>query len=129
MPPSQSPPCEALADASRHAAGPEAPAAVKVPGRPIATHTTNWNTPAVGRNAGRKQKKTGGELMPFVSIRILEGHPQERKDEITRRVASAISEVAQVPKEAVWVVFEDIKPTDWFVGDRSVARIKSGGGS
>ena len=38
--------------------------------------------------------------MPFVNIQILEGHPQERKDEIARRVADTISEIAKLPKEA-----------------------------
>mgnify|MGYP001354395908 CR=1 FL=1 len=60
--------------------------------------------------------------MPFVTIRILEGHPQPRKDEIARRVTQAISEVAHLPKDAVWVVFEDVKPTDWFVGEVAVAQ-------
>ena len=46
--------------------------------------------------------------MPFVTIQILKGHPQERKDEISRRVTAAVSELAQLPKEAVWVVFEDV---------------------
>ena len=44
--------------------------------------------------------------MPFVNIQILKGHPQARKDEISRRVTEAISEVAQLPKQAVWVVFD-----------------------
>jgi 4-oxalocrotonate tautomerase len=60
--------------------------------------------------------------MPFVNIQILEGHSQQRKDEIARRVTAAISEVAQLPKDAVWVVFEDVKPTDWYVGEVAVAR-------
>lgn len=64
--------------------------------------------------------------MPFVNIRILEGHPQERKDEISRRVVEAISEVAKVPKEAVWVVYEDVKATDWYVADKSVHTLKGG---
>jgi 4-oxalocrotonate tautomerase len=64
--------------------------------------------------------------MPFVNIRILEGHPQDRKDEIARRVTEAITDLTKLPKEAVWVVFEDVKATDWFVGDKSVARIKGG---
>lgn len=64
--------------------------------------------------------------MPFVNIQILEGHPQERKDEIARRVADTICELAKVPKEAIWVVFEDVKPTDWYVGDKSVHKIKGG---
>ena len=67
--------------------------------------------------------------MPFVSIRILKGHSQERKDEISRRVTAAISEVAQVPKEAVWVVFEDVSADDWFVGGTSVARSRKGAGA
>ena len=33
--------------------------------------------------------------MPLVNIRILEGHPQERKDEIARRVTETINEVAK----------------------------------
>ena len=46
--------------------------------------------------------------MPFVNIQILKGHPQERKDEIARRVTATISELAQLPPEAIWVVFEDV---------------------
>jgi 4-oxalocrotonate tautomerase len=66
--------------------------------------------------------------MPFVNIRILEGHPQARKDEISRRVTEAISEVAELPKEAIWVVFEDVAAEDWFVGGRSVKSTKAGEG-
>ncbi len=57
----------------------------------------------------------GGE-MPFVNIRILKGHSQERKDEIARRVSTAISEVAGLPKDVIWVVFEDVATDNWFVG-------------
>ena len=32
--------------------------------------------------------------MPFVNIQILKGHPQERKDEMARRVVAAVSELA-----------------------------------
>jgi len=66
--------------------------------------------------------------MPFVNIRILEGHPQARKDEISRRVTAAISEVAELPKQAIWVVFEDVKAEDWYVGADSVAEIKKRAG-
>jgi 4-oxalocrotonate tautomerase len=63
--------------------------------------------------------------MPFVNIQILEGHPQERKDEIARRVVDAVSEVAQLPRDAVWVVFEDVSADDWFVGGRSVRKLQA----
>ena len=69
--------------------------------------------------------------MPFVNIRILKGHPQERKDEIARRVTETISEVAKLPKEAMWVVFEDVTADDWYVGQSRVSELqkKAAGGS
>jgi len=54
--------------------------------------------------------------MPFVNIQILEGHPQERKDEMARRVTMAVSELVQLPPEAVWVVFDEVAAHDWYVG-------------
>jgi 4-oxalocrotonate tautomerase len=53
--------------------------------------------------------------MPFVSIRIYEGHGKDRKDEIARRVTDVITEVTKLPREAVWVVFEEVAPSDWYV--------------
>ena len=64
--------------------------------------------------------------MPFVNIRMLKGHSQERKDEISRRVTDAISEVTGLPKDAIWVVFEDVTTEDWFVGGKTVKRIRAG---
>src|ERR1700682_3582747 len=64
------------------------------------------------------------ETMPFVNIRILKGHSQERKDEIARRVTETISEVAKLPKEAVWVVFEDVTADDWYVGQSRVSGLQ-----
>jgi len=63
--------------------------------------------------------------MPFVNIRILKGHSKQRKDEISRRVTETISEVAQLPKEAIWVVFEDVESEDWYVGGDSVSEIRA----
>jgi 4-oxalocrotonate tautomerase len=62
--------------------------------------------------------------MPFVNIRILEGHSQQRKDEISRRVTDAISEVAQLPRDVIWVVFEDVTAEDWYVGGTTVAELR-----
>src|SRR5262245_27465004 len=41
-----------------------------------------------------------------------------------RRVTETISEVAQLPKEAVWVVFEDVAADDWYVGPSRVSELK-----
>ena len=37
--------------------------------------------------------------MPFVNIRILKGHPQERKDEIARRVTETIARSPSCPRK------------------------------
>lgn len=66
--------------------------------------------------------------MPFVNIRIVEGHSPARKDEMARRIADTISEVAEVPKEAIWVVFEDVKAEEWYVGADSVAVLRARAG-
>ncbi len=64
--------------------------------------------------------------MPFVNIRILKGHSQKRKDEISRRVSETIREVAELPADAqVWVVWEDVTDEDWFVDGKSVKAIFS----
>ena len=65
--------------------------------------------------------------MPFVTIRILKGHSQERKDEISRRVTAAVSEVAKLPPDVIWVVFEDVTAEDWYVGGTTVAELKKAG--
>lgn len=62
--------------------------------------------------------------MPFVNIQILKGHPQERKDEIARRITNAVSELAQLPPEAIWVVFDEVAAEDWYVGHTRVDIMK-----
>ena len=59
--------------------------------------------------------------MPFVNIRLVEGRSQQLKDEMSKRVVAAISEVLQLPKDDIWVVFEDVPAGDWYVGSTSVA--------
>jgi 4-oxalocrotonate tautomerase len=62
--------------------------------------------------------------MPFVSIRLVEGRSQPLKDEMSKRVTAAISEVLQLPKDDIWVVFEDVPAGDWYVGSTTVAELR-----
>lgn len=64
--------------------------------------------------------------MPFVNVRINKGHSQERKNKISEKITDVISEVAGVPREAIWVVFEDIEKTDWYVGGTTVEELQKG---
>ena len=62
--------------------------------------------------------------MPFVNIRLIEGRSQQQKDEISKRVNDAISEVLQLPKDDTWIVYEDIPAEDWYVGSTTVAELR-----
>lgn len=56
--------------------------------------------------------------MPFVNIKIYEGHTRERKREMVKRITEVINELTGVPKDNIWVVIEDIPPADWSVGGK-----------
>ena len=56
--------------------------------------------------------------MPFISVKILEGHNKERKQQIVAKITDAVTEVTEIPKESVWVVIEDIPKKDWAVGGK-----------
>jgi 4-oxalocrotonate tautomerase len=62
--------------------------------------------------------------MPFVSIRLVKeliaDDPAGKKAAIGRRVAQAISETTGLPKDDVWIVFEEVAARDWYLGDVDV---------
>jgi 4-oxalocrotonate tautomerase len=66
--------------------------------------------------------------MPFVNIRIVKeviaSDPQGKKQRIAEKVAAAINDAAGIPKDDIWVVFEEVDARDWYVGEKSVARRK-----
>ena len=65
--------------------------------------------------------------MPFVSIRMIEGRSQRQKDEISKRVNDALSDVLEVPKDDIWVAFEEITAMDWYIGGATVAELRKKG--
>jgi 4-oxalocrotonate tautomerase len=75
-------------------------------------------------NVGIKDFREPGGTMPFVNIRLIDGRSQQRKDEISKRVTNAISEVLQLPKDDIWVLFEDIPAEDWYVGGTTVTELR-----
>jgi 4-oxalocrotonate tautomerase len=62
--------------------------------------------------------------MPFVSIRLVKeliaDDPAGKKAAIGRRVAQTISETTGLPKDDVWIVFEEVAARDWYLGDVDV---------
>ncbi len=67
--------------------------------------------------------------MPFVTIRYVEGILGEgaekaaKKADINSRVVQAICDAAGIDPELVWVTFEPVQNTEWYVGHKSVEQI------
>ncbi|NMA99183.1 MAG: hypothetical protein GX970_13950 [Phyllobacteriaceae bacterium] len=62
--------------------------------------------------------------MPYIHIDWITQN-QEKRDEVSKRVATAVNEVTGIALNDIWVVFKDIDAENWYVGDRSVAKIRA----
>lgn len=62
--------------------------------------------------------------MPFVNIRIYEGFGKDKIDQIAAKVTDAIQEVTKLPREAVWVVVDEVDPPQWYVAGKPGERMK-----
>jgi len=68
--------------------------------------------------------------MPFVNIRIVKEvlgeDAAQIKQSITNQVTDAISGSVGIDKDAIWVVFEEVPETEWYVGAQTVKKIRGG---
>ena len=51
--------------------------------------------------------------MPMITVEWLEGRSQEQKQQLAVAITEAFVGVARVSKEQVWIVFRDVKRSDW----------------
>ena len=56
--------------------------------------------------------------MPMVKIEWLEGRTPQQKAQLAQALTNAFVEVAQIKPEQVWIVFEDVKRSDWAMGGK-----------
>ena len=54
--------------------------------------------------------------MPVVTVEWLEGRTPQQKAALTTSITQAFVEIARVSKDQVWIVFRDVKRTDWAMG-------------
>ena len=59
--------------------------------------------------------------MPVVTVEWLEGRSHQQKRDLAKAVTQAFVEIAQVPKEQVWIVFRDVPRADWAIGGQLLA--------
>ena len=51
--------------------------------------------------------------MPMVTVEWLEGRTPQQKTKLTEALTQAFVEIANVSKDQVWIVFKDVKRSDW----------------
>ena len=74
-----------------------------------------------GRCRGRHRALTGEALMPFIHIRLFEGRTPEKKAELAEALTRETVRVFGCSPDAVDIVFEDVKRSDWMTAGRSHA--------
>ena len=56
--------------------------------------------------------------MPMVTVEWLEGRTPQQKTKLTEALTQAFVEIANVSKDQVWIVFKDVKRSDWAMGGK-----------
>ena len=51
--------------------------------------------------------------MPMLTVEWLEGRTPAQKAKLTASLTQAFVEIANVSKDQVWIVFKDVKRSDW----------------
>ena len=59
--------------------------------------------------------------MPMVTVEWLEGRSQQHKKALSEALTKAFVEITGVAKEQVWIVFRDVKRSDWSMGGTPLA--------
>ena len=56
--------------------------------------------------------------MPVLTVEWLEGRTAQQKAQLADALTKAFVEIAKVQKEQVWIVFRDVKRSDWAMSGR-----------
>ena len=51
--------------------------------------------------------------MPMITVEWIEGRTPPQKAQLAEAVTQAFVDIAKVSKEQVWIVFRDVKRSDW----------------
>jgi 4-oxalocrotonate tautomerase len=56
--------------------------------------------------------------MPVIRVEWLEGRTPQQKAQLADAMTRAFVEIAKVSKGQVWIVFQDVKRSDWAMGGK-----------
>ena len=51
--------------------------------------------------------------MPVITVEWLEGRTPQQKAQLTEALTNAFVDIAKVKSDQVWIVFRDVKRSDW----------------
>ena len=51
--------------------------------------------------------------MPMITVEWLEGRTPQQKAQLAEAMTRACVDIAKVSKDQVWIVFRDVKRSDW----------------
>ena len=51
--------------------------------------------------------------MPVITVEWVEGRTAEQKKALTEALTKSFTEIAKVSQDHVWIVFKDVKRSDW----------------
>ncbi len=63
--------------------------------------------------------------MPNVTIEWVQGRDNKLKADVARKIVEILDRVAGVPPASTNVLFRDYGADDWFIGNESIAEIRS----
>ena len=56
--------------------------------------------------------------MPVITVDWLEGRTPQQKTHLAEAMTNAFVEIAKVKPDQVWIVFRDVKRSDWSMGGK-----------
>ena len=56
--------------------------------------------------------------MPVIRVSMWEGRTRAQKENLTEAITEAMENIAKTPKEHVWIVYEDVKKSDWAIAGK-----------
>ena len=59
--------------------------------------------------------------MPMITVEWLEGRTAEQKARLAAAMTQAFTEIANVSNDQVWIVFRDVKRSDWAMAGRPLS--------
>ncbi len=63
-------------------------------------------------------KNEEGELMPYVNVKLAGSLPRDKKEKIAKDICESLERHASKPKDATYIVFDEINRENWAKGER-----------